>query len=264
MDKLLCGDNVVMGLEFLFTTGLMKWMIPELVNVVDMEQPKSHHHKNVAMHTALTVNNVKPVPYLRWTMLLHDIGKAYTRSIDHDGKIHFYKHDMMSCLLAQGVLDRFKFPNDEKKNILFLIRNHMKLMQFSKKWSDSAIRRIVRHLGDNIDDQVEVSRADITSARPDRVNSNLRNIDSFLSRVKSVAFTKKKTLLPAGIGNAIMEFYSISPCQDVGKIKKMLENKILEGECLANQSLEYYKEYFPYHKGGIIYNTEGLLMLGGK
>ena len=131
MDKLLLGKYPDHALDFMIYTRLANYMLPELVNTVDFDQSSMYHHKNVFEHTEQVVQQSPAILEVRWAALMHDLGKVYTRTYI-DGKVHFYQHEIISKLLADSIMHRFKFPTDIKNRILSIIENHMKIVQLKK------------------------------------------------------------------------------------------------------------------------------------
>lgn len=106
-------------------------------NVINCQQSSSYHKFGVFKHILATVEAVgnPQIPIgdwekklLKWTMLLHDIGKPYVKVISSDGSESFAGHDDKSVELAEGILKRFEFSADEMKIILTLIKYHDKFL----------------------------------------------------------------------------------------------------------------------------------------
>lgn len=107
-------------------------------SVINCQQNSSYHKFGVFKHILYTVEivgNSQQIPLgdwqlkiLKWTMLLHDIGKPYVKKINEDGTDSFAGHDDKSVELADTILDRFYFTEDEKKIILALIKYHDKFL----------------------------------------------------------------------------------------------------------------------------------------
>ena len=107
-------------------------------NVINCQQNSEYHKYGVFKHILCTVENVGnsnqiPLGYwqlkiLKWTMLLHDIGKPYVKRINSDGMESFAGHDDKSVELAKDILSRFSFTEEEKEIILTLIEYHDKFL----------------------------------------------------------------------------------------------------------------------------------------
>lgn len=115
-------------------------------NVINCQQNSSYHKYGVFKHILATIESVAnsqaPVgdwqkKILKWTMLLHDIGKPYVKTIAEDGTESFAGHDDKSVELAKGILDRFDFDDSDKKIILTLIKYHDRFLNEGEITNDN-------------------------------------------------------------------------------------------------------------------------------
>ena len=88
------------------------------------EQHSRYHCYNVWEHTLCSVAAIAPQPELRLAMLLHDLGKPSTFTMDEQGNGHFYGHPVVSCKLAEQVLSRLKYDNETRRVVLALVEYH--------------------------------------------------------------------------------------------------------------------------------------------
>lgn len=108
LSRLLCGENAA---QVLLDGGdILAVVLPEIGPCIGFDQRNRHHCFDVWGHTARAVGAVAPVPVLRWTMLLHDLGKPATFTIDEAGVGHYYGHTAVSAELAEGIMRRLRFP----------------------------------------------------------------------------------------------------------------------------------------------------------
>lgn len=137
-------DNVAYLMLKLSQTQIFVKHFPEFYvknqygeDVINCQQNSSYHKYGVFKHILTTIECVgnPQIPIgkwqkklLKWTMLLHDIGKPYVKVILDDGTDSFAEHDEKSVELAQGILNRFYFNEEEKKIILTLIKYHDKYL----------------------------------------------------------------------------------------------------------------------------------------
>lgn len=98
-------------------------IIPEMYPCIGFEQHSKYHDKTVYGHIVATVAAAEPTVEARLTMLLHDIGKPDSFFMK-DGAGHFYGHADVSCKIAEKILERLRFSNKIKDEVLFLIENH--------------------------------------------------------------------------------------------------------------------------------------------
>ena len=162
MTKLLCGENAAKVL--LQYPDIIGVFLPEILPCVGLEQHNPHHCYDVWGHTAYSVAAITPDPVLRWTMLLHDLGKGSTFSLDEQGVGHFYGHGKASIALAEAITTRLRFSNEMKKCVIELVDWHDRDIPRTEK----SIRRCLYHLGeDGVRRLIAVKRADNAAQHPD-------------------------------------------------------------------------------------------------
>ena len=144
ITEILEDENVVEILTKISREPIFVKYFPEFYNknkygedVINCQQNSSYHKYGVFKHTLITIEQIAPkgIPIgewqrkiLKWTMLLHDIGKPYVKNVSEDGTESFAGHEDVSVELAKPILDRFYFTEDEKKVILTLIKYHDKFL----------------------------------------------------------------------------------------------------------------------------------------
>ena len=133
-NKILLSDNASMGIRTLCDIGAMKYIIPEVDEMIGMEQ-NAFHFGDVFEHTmALIDYDTKYFQSedvaVRLALLLHDIGKIKTRSVGDDGRIHFYDHEFAGSEMVVDILKRLKYDNKTIEIIQFLVKNHMRTKNF--------------------------------------------------------------------------------------------------------------------------------------
>ena len=158
---LLCGryaERIL--LEYPEVLGVF---LPEILPCVGFQQRNKHHCFDVWAHTARSVGEVKPLPVLRWTMLLHDLGKPDCFTLGDNGQGHFYGHWRVSVEKGGAILDRLRFDNQSKRTILTLVDRHDSELPLDEK----TVRRRLRQLGEEtVRLLLEVKRADNLAQAP--------------------------------------------------------------------------------------------------
>lgn len=159
--KLLCGKNCAQVLR-IYGTVLAVW-IPEILPMIGFQQHTPYHAYDVWEHTIRTVEAIQPIPVLRFTMLLHDIGKPNTFTQDEQGIGHFYGHGAVSTEMAKRILERLKFDRKTKESVIMLVKYHDIRCELSPIW----IKKQLRKFGTDLFLQLlEVHKADITGQNP--------------------------------------------------------------------------------------------------
>jgi poly(A) polymerase len=172
---------------------------------------------------------------IRWSALFHDIGKIKTRSIAPDGTVHFLGHAEVGTRMFDKLERRlalFSRGDDEalRRTVRFLILHHLRANQYDGGWTDSAVRRFAREMGPHLHDLFCLSRADITTKRPEKKRRGLSQLDDLQARIADLAVADAKLPpLPSGVGNAIMTAFGLRPSKQIGEIKFALERAIERG-----------------------------------
>lgn len=137
-------------LEWMRAIGVLKYILPEVYDTIDVDQNK-YHQFSVWEHTVRVVKNISVgSSNLFWASTLHDIGKIPCR-VELNGRITFLKHEDVGAEMAEKILTRLKFPNENREEIVFLVRNHM--WMFESKPSNYAIRRFIQRVSVGADDK---------------------------------------------------------------------------------------------------------------
>jgi poly(A) polymerase len=241
LEAMLLGRGVHVALQWLHDSGVLAVWLPELEATVDFSQEAGRRHKDVWEHTKQVVRQSVPRPAVRWAALLHDIGKVPTRTFTPDGGVHFHRHSEVGARMFEDVARRFRFDKPMKQKLKFLILHHLRPNQYDASWTDSAVRRFDRELQEHLTDLLDLSRADITSARPGKRQNALRNISELSQRIQTLREEDAKVPpLPTGIGNVIMEHFQLPPSRQIGDLKRALEVAVDSGELEPRREAEYY------------------------
>ncbi len=124
--KILCGNNVPRALDMLLESGLLQEILPEVCTMLGVQQPPEFHPEgDVYVHTKMLFDFLKnPSTVLAFGALLHDVGKPATFRIAE--RIRFDGHPEVGVEMADKILRRLRFPNDERNKIMTLVATHMK------------------------------------------------------------------------------------------------------------------------------------------
>ncbi len=226
VKMLLLGD-ADRALDDLMKLGLMRYIAPELIPMVGVEQG-GYHHLDVWDHTLLVMRNAGEGDLvLTLAALLHDVGKPATRFIDEEGNTRFFGHESLGESLAKTTLQRLKFPNETTDIVALLVRNHMRLGS-APVFTPTAARRLIRDLGPQVERFLELVEADAKSLKPGIRSLDLEPIRQRLAEVE--AASPRSSLESPLSGDEIMKIAHIEPGEQVGRIKRGLIEKVLEGE----------------------------------
>ena len=162
LTKLLCGKDA--GRVLAEEPQVLGVVLPEILPCVGFDQHNRHHCYDVWGHTAHAVDAAPPEPVLRWTMLLHDLGKPQCFTLDERGVGHFYGHHRPGTEMAEAICRRLRFDNAAARRICTLVRYHDRPISLTEK----AIRRAMNQLGvEALRQLCDVKRADNMAQHPD-------------------------------------------------------------------------------------------------
>lgn len=243
LDAVLMGSDPEAGLEWLLNGGALEALLPEVSALVGFGDGE-WRHKDVWKHTKQVVRQAELRLEVRWAALLHDIAKVRTRSVTADGKVHFFGHAELGARMFDRIERRlrlFRGEPDLRESIRFLILHHLRANQYEPDWTDSAVRRFAREMGGQLDNLLCLSRADITTKRPEKKRKGLQQIQQLSERITELAeLDARVPPLPSGIGNEIMEQFALPPGRLIGQIKQSLESAIETGEIPGHQEVSFY------------------------
>lgn len=244
LEAVLIDKGVHVALQWMHDARLFDHWLPEVEATVDFSQEAGRRHKDVWEHTKTVVRQAVPRPAVRWAALFHDIGKVKTRTYTPDGGVHFHRHSEVGARMFEDVSRRLRFDKPVKQKLKFLILHHLRPNQYDGSWTDSAVRRFGRELEQHLQDLLDLSRADITSARPGKRQAGLRQISELQERITKLRDEDAiQPPLPTGIGNVIMEHFKLPASRLIGDLKKRLESEIEAGTLESRREAEYYLAY---------------------
>jgi poly(A) polymerase len=245
-NKILLAKKPSAGIQLLDESCLLDKFFAEFLQTKGTEQREEYHHKDVFYHTlqvldkiALTNSKLE----LRLAALLHDIAKPVTKRFDKNNGWTFHGHEVIGERLTGSILKRLKYPNSVVDYVRKIVRLHLRPMVLvSDEVTDSAIRRLLFLAGDDFDDLMHLCRADITSKNPAKVKKHLENYTIVLDKAQVVEKRDRLQAFKGPLsGSEIMNIFDLNPGPQIGKIKKFIEEAILDGK-IANehdQALEY-------------------------
>jgi poly(A) polymerase len=251
LDAIMLGRDPEAGLDALLACGALDVMLPEVRGLVGFGDGE-WRHKDVWKHTKQVVRQSVPRLEVRWAALLHDVGKVKTRSISATGEVHFFGHAEVGARMFDRLNRRLPLFEKElslKSSVRFLILHHLRANQYEGDWTDSAVRRFAREMGGHLDDLLCLSRADITTKRPEKKRRGLEQISELAQRIRNLA--EQDAVLPAlpsGVGDAIMHAFRLPPSRLIGDIKRALTEAVEKGEIAPRLENDAYVAFVREHK----------------
>lgn len=236
--KILSSDYPYEGIMLLRNTKLMVYIIPELLEGIDVsqERPGRHHKTDVFTHNVMSLKLCPSTdPVVRFAALIHDIAKPRVAGKDEEGYVIFHNHEIAGARMASEICDKLRFSKKDKQKIMMLVRWHM--FTVDENTTDASIRRFIRRVGvENVKDMIDLRIGD-------RLGSGTQTAESW--RLKLFKKRIEEQLAPAPFsindlavdGNDIMKTLGIKPGPEIGKILQKLFEEV--DEDLSKNTRDY-------------------------
>lgn len=236
INKIILSNKPSTGFKLLEQTGLLKLILPELLDLKGIETVDKKSHKDNFYHTLEVLDNISAFTdnlWLRWTAILHDIGKARTKQYFADQGWTFHGHEVVGGRMVYDIFKRLKLPlGEQMKYVKKLVNLHLRPVALtSEEVSDSAIRRLIVDAGNEIEDLMILCKADITSKNHERVKTFQKRFDFVKAKIAEVEEKDKLRNWKNPItGEIIMEVFGLKPSREIGLIKDAVKEAIMDGK----------------------------------
>jgi poly(A) polymerase len=236
LNKILTRGGSRTGLELMAETDILEIILPEVARLRGVEQPPRFHPEGDVWQHTLNMLELLPVDgddekmlCLAWGALLHDVGKAVTRTEDAKG-VHFYGHVEKGEEIAYGIMQRLRFSRTREETVLNLIRQHMVFMNV-QKMRPGRLKRFLRM--PDFDLHLELHRLDCSAS-----HGMLDNYDFCRNQLQHL---EQEDLHPPRLlnGNDLIAM-GFSPGKMIGEVLLALEEEQLEGRISSAEDARHY------------------------
>lgn len=224
--KILVTDYVEQALTLLATTGILKYILPELLTARGIEQ-RGHHEYDV-WHHSLRACAACPSrdPIVRFATLLHDIAKPETQAplAGSEGEYTFFNHEVVGARLARDIAKRFRLSQDDVQRVFTLVRWHM--FHYQPSMTDAAIRRFIRRIGvEAVDDMMALREADRVGSGSKRTSWRLEEMKQRIHEQLHQPMQVRDMVVK---GEDVMEVLGIPPSRRVGEVLNELFEEVID------------------------------------
>jgi poly(A) polymerase len=237
LAKLLTSPQPARGMRLLDESGLVQYILPEVLLMKGVEQPPQYHPEgDVYVHTMLLMEQLNEVELaLAWGCLLHDIAKPNTFERAAD-RIRFHGHDRIGAEMTEKILRRLHYPNDLIRVVAALVAEHLKFKD-TFKMKQSTLKRFFAM--ERFDLHLELHRIDCNASHKDFQAYEFckKHYAEFLAQPPPVK-------LP--ISGEDLKLMGFPPGREYKTILTAVEDAILEGTLSTREeALAYVKTHFP-------------------
>ncbi|MBZ5705760.1 MAG: CCA tRNA nucleotidyltransferase [Acidobacteriia bacterium] len=238
LTRMLTEGHARRAFLLLDKSGLLKEILPEITAMKGVEQPPQFHPEgDVFVHTLLLLDKLRhPCPLtLAWGALLHDVGKPPTFRVAPD-RIRFDGHVEVGVKMAQEILRRLRFSNDDTEQVLALVANHMRFADV-QRMKESTFKKFVRM--SEFAEHLELHRIDCQASHGD--------LTSYQFTRQKMASIPPETMRPIPLitgDDLIAAGYKPGP--RFKEILSAVEDAQLEGQLQTrDQAMGFVREQFP-------------------
>jgi poly(A) polymerase len=234
-NKIMLSEKPSVGLQLMEETGLLKLIIPELIELKGVEEVEGQTHKDNFYHTLEVVDNISKNTdnlWLRWSALLHDVGKAPTKKFVEGTGWTFHGHEFLGSKMTKTLFQRLKLPlgNDMKYVQKMVKLSSRPIALITDDASDAALRRLLFDAGEDLEDLFTLCKADITTKNSRKQEKFKKNFEYVAVKIKEVEEKDHvRNFQPPISGEEIMGMFDLKPGREIGILKEKVKEAILEG-----------------------------------
>jgi poly(A) polymerase len=237
LAKMLVSPHRARAFQFLVDSTLINYFWPEVIALMGCEQPPEWHPEgDVFIHTKIMLEMLGDNVSLELALavLLHDIAKPPTRTIDADtGRIRFNGHDALGAEMATEMLKRLRFSNEIIDAVVPMVARHMQFMNVQQM----RVAKLKRFMSTpTFTQELELHRVDCGSS-----NGFTDNWEYLIA--KGEEFSREPLIPPPLITGRDLIAAGMSPGPLFREILDEIETEQLEGRLITReQALSVFQE----------------------
>ncbi|WP_304064309.1 CCA tRNA nucleotidyltransferase [Pedobacter glucosidilyticus] len=246
LNKIILSPKPSIGFNYLFDTGLLKLIFPQMVALYGVDIIEGKGHKDNFYHTLQVLDNVAKTSddlWLRWAAILHDIAKPATKRFEKNHGWTFHGHEDKGARMVPKIFADLKLPlNDKMKFVQLLVQLHLRPIVLAQEVvTDSAVRRLLFEAGEHTEALMLLCQADVTTKNEYKIKKYRNNFELVKQKLKDVEERDKiRNWQPPVTGEDIMKTFNLQAGKEVGIIKNKIREAILEGDIANNRSEALY------------------------
>lgn len=221
--KMLVSDFPKQAVEMMDETGLLQYVLPELLAAKGVEQG-GHHTTDVWTHSLDALAECPSRdPVVKLATLLHDIAKPETYE-EQNGSVTFYNHEVVGARTAKQVAQRLKLSKKETERVFILVRYHM--FHYQPNQTDAALRRFMRKVGlQNLNDILDLREGDRLGSGAKKTSWRLEEMKQRMIEQLNQPFSVTDLEIN---GHDLQQELNMKPGPEIGELLNQLFEEVVD------------------------------------